>query len=432
MPSEAESSQSPSPEAIVASPPPAPETLPSRAYAWDFFPDDQPFTYTSENDPALLYAWRMFLAYNQASTQSKITSMRLREWAIVLSLLMTAVAAIISSNAQLFGTVLTTVLQYTLIVLPIIITGVLTFSSEFTATPVWAIYRRAAESIRREIYLYRHQAGDYGVESDKREIPNTQILVAKVDAVYQSTEQYHEYTTFLQHFMADTAVVEIVRKDVMWTSDQGEGGDPGFGPIPGDVYLTDRILPQRDWYVGKIQSDERGLRRNRIYILIITGLGSLAVAISVQLGWVLVITSAMVTTLNALIALRQPTSMTESYALVVRNMDTRIVSWRLLTPEQRQQPTEVARLVYDMETIMQAEEDRWFQHTLQTFAAADSILYQNIAQMTGGKVTEDQVNEIRKGFQSPHLEPQTTDTAAAPNGSSTAQPEAEAEAEEQA
>src|SRR5579885_3552913 len=135
-------------------------------------------TIRTKADQALQAAWRRFLDYDAAAGKQRVHHRRIRTWIIVLGLAASTLAVISSyRNNALLASLASSpstdprisaainlfweVLHVVLIFVPIIIAGLLTYAYQFAPSLSWVAYRIGAEVVRREIYLYRMQAGDY-------------------------------------------------------------------------------------------------------------------------------------------------------------------------------------------------------------------------------------------------------------------------------
>src|SRR5258706_7313115 len=133
------------------------------------------------SDEALLAAWWRFLVYDAASIHQKAIHSRIRKLIIYIGVIISFLVMLSSVKDKLpqIG-YFSVFIKYGLIVLPIVVAAVMAYATQFTPSLAWGKYPVSAETIRREIYLYRMKAGDYATELEEK---HSTMLLNKVNAV---------------------------------------------------------------------------------------------------------------------------------------------------------------------------------------------------------------------------------------------------------
>src|SRR5258708_6100702 len=216
------------------------------------------------DDLALQAAWRRFLDYDTAAGFQKVSHTRIRSTIIVLGLV-ASVLAVASTYSGLFIDPLKTPIRVVLIFVPILSAALLTYAYQFSPSLSWVAYRIGAELVRREIYLYRMQAGDYtGLTPGQQQ----QLILTRLSEANKRVNKIGAPDPYLQ-----TTIVDIPKAVVGKTNNPA---DHGFSTLTPDEYITSRIEPQKDWYIKKARSDYSQMRRWRVY-----GLGAAAASSAV-------------------------------------------------------------------------------------------------------------------------------------------------------
>ncbi len=216
------------------------------------------------DDLALQAAWRRFLDYDTAAGFQKVSHTRIRSTIIVLGLV-ASVLAVASTYSGLFIDPLKTPIRVVLIFVPILSAALLTYAYQFSPSLSWVAYRIGAELVRREIYLYRMQAGDYtGLTPGQQQ----QLILTRLNEANKRVNKIGAPDPYLQ-----TTTIDIP-KAISGKTDTP--ADDGFSALTPDEYITYRIVPQKDWYIRKARSDYANMRRWRVY-----GLGAAAASSAV-------------------------------------------------------------------------------------------------------------------------------------------------------
>lgn len=355
--------------------------------------------YRTPKDPALIHAWQLYFSYDAAANRQKFWHIRLRSSIIVGGLLTSTLA--IGSALPILGDVFnmfSELVKLLLILLPITIAGMMTFASQFTPSLAWIIYRIAAETIRREIYLYRMKAGDYADDKEPDIAKKQFKLIANVEKANAEVDQLNTVIPFLQPLSLDSSLLRERIKTLRLT-DTAE--DDGFTPLTGMQYIEWRIVPQRNWYVRKVMGDYKNLRLSRVYMIAIAGMGTLLAALGGGLEHYVVITTAAGLAASTYVQVQMFGQTYIGYHLTAKKMDIELANWMMMTPQQKEDEIEAARLVYKMEDIFQDERMMWMQVSIQAQTSGEQALIKNIGEWTNTRFGLALPGEQANGDQQP-------------------------------
>jgi len=152
-------------------------------------------------------------------------------------------------------------IYYILLIIPIVLTILITASNRFKQGNKWLLLRGGAEAIKREIYKYRTRATDgyNGVfqqtaATDPAQPPPPtpeQVLAQKVEDVTRRVMQTEVNTSSLLPYSGGLPP----------NMDYAKGGDDGASNLTPDRYVQVRLGDQLDYYRGKTIKLEQTLKR---------------------------------------------------------------------------------------------------------------------------------------------------------------------------
>ncbi|MFQ3566263.1 MAG: DUF4231 domain-containing protein [Aggregatilineales bacterium] len=321
----------------------------------------------SPGDSALRVAWQRYLEYSYAANRRKRTHVRVRRGVILLSLVSTVLAVTITYRdvVPLIGAVADGI-RLVLIILPLVIAGILAFSLQFMPSMAWIAYRIGAEMIRRQIYLYRMNAGEY---IDKPSFDQQELLIQRIGEADTRVDEIGSPEPYIMPNFEDLEAE--VRKKV----DRPEIDD-GFSAMSVEQYIEGRVIPQREWYINKLHHDYRSLRRWRAMVLFFAGLGSFLVVIGLEP--LVAITTAFGVAIGLYIDLQLYGRTYGIYHLTARRLEQEMARWSVLPAEQKDENAEQAAFVQRIEDIFQEERDVWMQQALQAQSATEQGIMRNV------------------------------------------------------
>jgi hypothetical protein len=320
----------------------------------------------TRQDPALQAAWQRFLEFDRQSIRQKETNRRIRIPIILLTLLATVLAVVISyKETNDFIKDISEALRVTIIIVPLVAAGLMTYAYQFYPSLSWITYRVGAELIRQHIYLYRMEAGEYAQQDLQKQ---QKLLLGKVGDASERVSQIGASVPYLQ------TDIENLTEQVKSHTDNEE--DDGFSRMQVDAYIIQRVMPQREWYIDKLHDNYKKLRVWRTMVIIFTAMSSALAALG---GEPLVaITTAIGVALGMYIQLQMYGATYAIYHSTAIRVGTELSAWSILTPEQKQDPARAASLVANIEKIFQEERDAWFQQASQAQMATEKALMKNL------------------------------------------------------
>jgi hypothetical protein len=307
-------------------------------------------------DNVLLQAWERFAVYDLNAVLLQKRFFRFQFAILSLGLLATALA-LIKQRWNPPG------VYYILLVIPIILTILITVTNRFKQGNKWLLLRGGAEAIKREIYKYRAKAGDYkellralpAAPPKPGELPPPppptpeQVLAQKVEDVTRRVMQTEVNTSSLLPYT----------NRLPPPMDYAEGGDDGLSVLTPDRYIQVRLGDQLSYYRGKTITFERKLKLIQWSIYIIGGLGTFLAAINRQV-WI-ALTTALASALATYLSYQQTENSLMKYNQASTDLDSIRRWWTALPAEDQGNQDNVDALVEHTEKVLQSELDGWVQ-----------------------------------------------------------------------
>jgi len=356
-----------SPHAIQ---PPAPPPTPPRE-ALDVPAPRQYAPYRDKEDPALLAAWRRLEDYSFVSTDRKLAYTGLRSAVIWIGFATSTLAVLAAylpawlagvGLGGAFSDVLAFIVRSSLVIMPILSVGLMTYTNQFASSTVWIEYRISAEIIRQHIYLYRMGAGRFqGMDRQQAQRQLLQVVKAADERLSKRK------VTIPDMRQEETDMVDKINNRL------GEGDD-GFAPLPATIYISARVEQQINWYIRKLQDDYASLRRNRVLALLISGIGAVIAALLPTMEGLVAITTA----LGVAFGLRNDTRMFGAtygiYHITAQRLQSLIAEWRVLSKEEQAEPQRLQSFVANAEALLYEEGKAWRQTAVQLQANSEEAL----------------------------------------------------------
>jgi hypothetical protein len=140
-------------------------------------------------NPTLEAAWQVFADFDLNAINTQERFRRLRRWILALGVVAT-VLAILYENYVAANTAIVPILnvpvaglfRILVVLMPITVSMLLTWASKFERGLNYVLLRGAAESIKREIYEFRAQTGEYNYAANAAE-PRELKLYERVQTI---------------------------------------------------------------------------------------------------------------------------------------------------------------------------------------------------------------------------------------------------------
>lgn len=304
-------------------------------------------------DKVLGQAWETFARYDRnANLQQKYFS-KLQLWILLLGVVGTALAITSEVLPRNFDTMnripLQGSLRIILIIIPIVLTVLITFSNRFKQGNKWLLLRAGAESIKREIYRYR-------VKGYYRDNPEQQ-LAQKVEDVTRRTMRTEVNTTSLQPYEGTTYPPQM---------DESLGADDGFSFLQPDRYVEIRLGDQLNYFQNKAVKLERQLKFYSVSIFVAGGLGTFLAAINYPV-WI-ALTTAVGAAFGTYLGFRQTENTLTKYNQAATDLSNVKAWWNALSAAEQARQENINALVDHTEQVLQTELDGWVQQMQDALA----------------------------------------------------------------
>lgn len=332
---------------------------------------NEPTGVRTTGDRALLMAWKRCLQYSDASDKRKRTHMSVRTTIIVFSFAATVLAVAstyIPPESPYF-----ILFRILLLALPLIVAGTLAFSLQFMPSTSWIAYRIGAELIRLQIYLYRTQSGDY---FGKQPHEQQELLLRRLQEADQRVDEIGSPEPYLTQYSDAELLERVANATDRKKRDYPFDYDDGFSPLNIQQYIDWRLVPQRAWYIRRLNENYNRLRAARAGTLLATGFGSFLVAIGMEPA--VAVTTALGVALTLLIDLRMYGRTYGIYHLTARRLEDLQTAWEILPAAERNNPARISAFITEIEETFQAERDRWMEQAIQSQVASEQGLLRNV------------------------------------------------------
>ncbi|HWD97839.1 MAG TPA: DUF4231 domain-containing protein, partial [Bryobacteraceae bacterium] len=290
-------------------------------------------------------AWRLFNQLDEAAIARQRRFRHLELWLVWLAVAAALVAILSSTNslppdwrARVRAHAPGWILHAFVLVIPIVISIVGAYNSFFRDGIKWILFRGAAEALKREIYRFRTQSGNYS-EDKCRDTSREAKLAAKVGEISNQLEHSEANKTNLPPGAPATA-------------DQVAFLNP-------DEYLEQRVRDQIGYFRKKTSRLAWTLRWSQLGIFAIGGLGTLLAAVHLDV-WVALATatvSALVTKLQA----DQVENSLVQYNQALAALRAIELWWTALSNWEKNRQKNIDLLVDQAERTLEAEMAGWVQ-----------------------------------------------------------------------
>lgn len=309
-------------------------------------------------DKVLLQAWETFATYDLNANLQQAWFNKLQTSIIVIGVLTTALVVIQQAFAPPADTagghprpLAWLIIYYSLILLPILFTVLITAANRFKQGNKWLLLRAGAESIKREIFSYRvcNRSDNHLAE---------QQLAKKMEDITRRTMQTEVNLSALKPYNKANGFPPY--------TDSSNGGDDGFSSLTPDRYVAIRLTDQFNYYSRKTVILEKQLTVLYWSIFIVGGLGAFLAAVGQQL-WI-ALTTSLVAALGTYLGFRQTENTLVKYNQTSTDLANIKAWWNALSAEQQANGKNITLLVKHTEQVLQMELDGWIQRMQNALA----------------------------------------------------------------
>jgi hypothetical protein len=261
---------------------------------------------------------------------------------------------------------------YILLLIPIILTILITAANRFKQGNKWLLLRAGAESIKREIYRYRARAGDYKERSDQApdSASSDSLSAAPPPPTPEQvlSQRVEDITRRIMRTEVNTSALIPYNKDkgfppYMYAA---QGGDDGFSLLTADRYVEVRLGDQLRYFKKTALKLERQLKFFQYTIYIVGGLGTFFAAINRQV-WI-ALTTAVASAFTTYLGYRQTESSLTKYNQAATDLANVKAWWTALPNEDQAKQENVDTLVRHTEQVLESELDGWVQQMQNSLA----------------------------------------------------------------
>jgi len=300
---------------------------------------------------AIQWAWDRYRLYDQNAIRLRREFLRLEMTILAVGLGTTLLAlvqnAVVTHNLLHSDSAAARTIHTLVIVLPITLAALLGMAARFRVGNKWVDLRKAAEGIKREVFLYRVRTGLYGHAGASR-LTRDELLAQNVAAIGRGVMQTEVSRMALRDPPRGTAMHPALAK-----------GDDGVSDIGPAEYVRYRVDDQIDYYAHQVAVRGRLLRWLLSLIFIAGGVGTLLAALNVDV-WI-AMTTAVVGAVTTFLGYEQVESLLVSYNQAMNGLVSVKGWWVALPPRDRESKATKDRLVHQTERILQKEQGGWVE-----------------------------------------------------------------------
>ena len=301
-----------------------------------------------KQDAVLKEAWEQYAVYDSNAIRQQKTFKQLQNAILALGVIAVLLAVI---QTQFFGVdpevaqdipgymPWYAVLRWGIIIAPILIAALIAVTNQFKSGNKWLMLRSGAESLKREMFRYRAQAGIYSDEGSADTTPEQKLA---------------DKLTKIRRQVMKTAVSEAGLKP------HGQTMPSDMGVLSSSDYIDRRLEDQRRWYEGKTGGLEKKMQRLQWLTILIGSLGTLLAAVGFEL-WVAV-TAALAAALATYLEYTRTESTLVLYNQVATDLKNIVTWWNALPSDEQALASNHNLLVQQTEQALESEHSGWVQN----------------------------------------------------------------------
>lgn len=286
--------------------------------------------------------------------------------------------------------------DFLLILLPILTTGLLAFAVKFDRGNNWILLRGNSESLKMEIFYYRTRAKQYKRNRNSVLAERIQLISERVkgSAVHQAALSPYEgqpntrlqrgiVIVFIQNvwsfirlviqtgvdFLFQFREVEVKPEPAQETDaqDAQETLEPKtpdtwlkrYADLDADTYIRYRLEDQFSWYRRKAKLYDRNYQILQTSVYVFGGVGTLLAAIGFQ-NWVAVV-AALATALANYLEYKRVEATLVGYNQAADALYDIRAWWYSLSSDEQAKPATFEKLVINTEETIRSEHTSWLQ-----------------------------------------------------------------------
>jgi hypothetical protein len=246
-----------------------------------------------------------------------------------------------------------------IILLPITISALLTYSSKIERGSRWVLLRGAAEAIKQEIFRYRVQAGIYSPDNTQTETRD-QKLANSLKCINERLMKTEINLTRLQSYLGKVPpLIEF-----------GHKADDGYFNLTPEKFLEFRLKTQISFYRSRASKFSGQMRQLNIWIIIAGAAGTFLAAVNQEI-WI-AFTTALAIAFTSFLEYNQLENTVTSYNQSANDLDSIRIWWRSLSAAQKTEPEITEKLVSSTEDVLKFESLGWIQNMQDALKKLDT------------------------------------------------------------
>lgn len=335
----------------------------------------------SFHNQLLELAWQRQKAYSENATRSQRRFVFLRTLLAILSVCVVFLSVLGELDLSEWWN---WVIDKVLLILPITITALLSFSIKFDRGQNWILLRGHAESLKMEIYYYRtaYQYDRNTVLAERirylsegiRGSPVHQGALSPYEGELSSQmrelpAQFSGLSSQLSETLrsgakeppAQLGITAPRDKDEVWSQSKPQASkDDQHSDLNAEQYLEFRLNSQFKWYRCKVKKLALQLQMLEVSVYIFGGVGTFLVASENYKSWVAV-TTALTAALTNYLEFKRVESTLVSYNQAADTLYDIRTWWYSLSQQQQNDSQNFNNLVVNCEETIRSEHSSWLQ-----------------------------------------------------------------------
>lgn len=270
----------------------------------------------------------------------------------------------------------TQVTGFLLILLPIVITALLSYAVKFDRGMNWLLLRGNAETLKMEIFYYRTRVGEYQTNRDTVLARKLKLISERIkgSTVHQAALSPYEgqsasgmkkaglFSLVFGWIRRKSGQLFCAIRDFLWgtpNAPSANSKDDKYSDLNPAKYLEIRLNTQFDWYRKKALVYDRQLQIYQSCIYISGGIGTLLAALGFQ-SWVAIAT-AFIGAFTTYLEFKRVEATLVGYNQAADALYDVRAWWLSLTPQEQGNPENVTLLVKSTEETIRSEHLSWLQ-----------------------------------------------------------------------
>jgi len=308
----------------------------------------------------LKMAWRRFASFDLNAIAQDKQFFFVNRLILILGILGTAfglASTHLPTDLAGWEQIASRTLHYTIVAIPIIVSVLAAASNFFKSGTKRLAYRAAAESVKREIFMYRAGACKYRANADKPRAPQA-YLAERLKSVSD-----HLMTTDVN----ESAITPY--KGPIPPKRHGRAStDMGLNPLSAADYIRFRLEDQLDSYQSKTNQLNKQMRFFHWTIYVMGGLGTLIAAFGFD-HWI-ALTTSIAAALTSYLKYRAIEENIVKCNQTATNLENVRGWWLSLSAADQKNPAFVDELINQTELIFENEISSWVSRMQNAIADA--------------------------------------------------------------